>query len=232
MVAGEASGDLLAGLLLRRPAGALAGARAPTASAGRRWRRRASSAWWPHDKLAVRGYVEVLRHYREILGIRNALAARLLAEPPDAFIGVDAPDFNLGLEAQLKARGIKTVHFVSPSIWAWRGRRIEQDRRARPTDAVHVPVRAGDLRAAAASPRRYVGHPLADAIPLEPPRAAARAALGLPTTRRSSRCCPAAGARRSQYIAPRLRRRRGAACGAQRPRLRFVAAGRAGPARA
>jgi lipid-A-disaccharide synthase len=87
-------------------------------------------AWWPHDKLAVRGYVEVLSHYREIAGIRNQLADRLLLERPDVFIGVDAPDFNLDLEKRLKAQGIKTVHFVSPSIWAWRGKRIEKIRDA------------------------------------------------------------------------------------------------------
>src|SRR5215216_2532462 len=106
MVAGEASGDLLAGLLL----GGLT-ARWPHLKTfgigGPKMARHGFEAWWPHDRLAVRGYVEVLKHYREIAGIRDRLAARLLREPPDAFIGVDAPDFNLGLEARLKARGIK-----------------------------------------------------------------------------------------------------------------------------
>ena len=102
MVAGEASGDLLAGVAARQPAGALAAAASPRASAGRAWPSTASSAWWPHDKLAVRGYVEVLGHFREILGIRNQLAERLLADKPDAFIGVDAPDFNLDLEVKLQ----------------------------------------------------------------------------------------------------------------------------------
>src|SRR5690606_40860676 len=87
-------------------------------------------AWWPHEKLAVRGYVEVLRHYREIVGIRRQLAARLIETRPDAFIGVDAPDFNLALEAQLKASGVKAIHFVSPSVWAWRGGRITKMREA------------------------------------------------------------------------------------------------------
>src|SRR3954471_15461432 len=125
MVAGEASGDLLAGMLLqglrrRWPALRADGIGGPKMAA------QGFEAWWPHDKLAVRGYVEVLRHYREISGIREQLAQRLLREPPGACIGVDAPDFNLGLETRLKQRGIKSIHFVSPSIWAWRGGRIEK----------------------------------------------------------------------------------------------------------
>ncbi|RZL10327.1 MAG: lipid-A-disaccharide synthase [Rubrivivax sp.] len=125
MVAGEASGDLLAGLLLggltqRWPGLQSMGIGGPRMAA------QGFDAWWPHHKLAVRGYVEVLRHYREIVGIRRQLAERLLADRPSLFIGVDAPDFNLGLEATLKSAGIKSVHFVSPSIWAWRGKRIEK----------------------------------------------------------------------------------------------------------
>ena len=113
MVAGEASGDLLAGLLLtglraRWPDLQTAGIGGP------RMAEQGFEAWWPHDKLAVRGYVEVLRHYREISGIRDALAARLLRQPPTVFVGVDAPDFNLGLDLRLKQAGIKTVHFVCP----------------------------------------------------------------------------------------------------------------------
>ena len=129
MVAGEASGDLLAGLLMsglnaRWPALKAYGIGGPKMAA------QGFEAWWPHDKLAVRGYVEVLSHYREIAAIRHQLAERLLADKPDMFIGVDAPDFNLDLEARLKAQGIKTIHFVSPSIWAWRGKRIEKIRNA------------------------------------------------------------------------------------------------------
>ena len=125
MVAGETSGDLLAGLLIdgmksRWPA------LKPVGIGGPQMAKSGFDAWWPSDKLAVRGYVEVLRHYREIVGIRQQLKARLLASPPDLFIGVDAPDFNLDLEASFKAKGIKTVHFVSPSIWAWRADRVEK----------------------------------------------------------------------------------------------------------
>ncbi|MEO7642176.1 MAG: lipid-A-disaccharide synthase, partial [Ramlibacter sp.] len=110
MVAGEASGDLLAGVVLdglrsRWPALTAQGIGGPQMAA------RGFQAWWPSDKLAVSGYVEVLRHYRELLGIRNQLRERLLADRPHAFIGVDAPDFNLDLEADLKAQGVRTVHF-------------------------------------------------------------------------------------------------------------------------
>ena len=114
MVAGEASGDLLAGLLL----GGLK-ARWPDLDArgigGPQMAAQGFDAWWPSDRLAVRGYVEVLRHYRGIAAIRKALSARLQADPPAVFIGVDAPDFNLGLEAWLRDAGIRTVHFVCPS---------------------------------------------------------------------------------------------------------------------
>ncbi|MEP6790266.1 MAG: lipid-A-disaccharide synthase, partial [Ramlibacter sp.] len=125
MVAGEASGDLLAGLVLdgmkaRWPALSAQGIGGPQMAA------RGFEAWWPSSKLAVSGYVEVLRHYPELAGIRNQLKARLLADKPTAFIGVDAPDFNLDLEAALKAQGVRTVHFICPSIWAWRPERVEK----------------------------------------------------------------------------------------------------------
>jgi lipid-A-disaccharide synthase len=219
MVAGEASGDLLAGLLLgglrqRWPDLQAAGIGGPRMAA------QGFEAWWPHDKLAVRGYVEVLRHYREISGIRKALAARLLAVPPAAFIGVDAPDFNLGLEARLKAAGIKTVHFVCPSIWAWRGGRAAKMAASCDHVLCLFPFEPELLRAQGVA-ATYVGHPLADAIPLEPPRAASRAALGLRDGDAVVAVLP--GSRRSEIetIAPafmqavaRLHR--------QRPELRFV----------
>jgi len=120
MVAGETSGDLLAGLLID-------GMQAhwpdlqTCGIGGPQMQRRGFDAWWPSEKLAVHGYsMEVLRRLRELLGIRKQLRERLLKDSPDVFIGVDAPDFNLGLEADLRAAGIKTVHFVCPSIWAWR----------------------------------------------------------------------------------------------------------------
>jgi len=219
MVAGEASGDLLAGLLLgglkaRWPALRTQGIGGP------RMAEHGFEAWWPHDKLAVRGYVEVLRHYREISGIRDALAERLLHDPPAAFIGVDAPDFNLGLETRLKGAGIKTVHFVCPSIWAWRGGRAKKMAASCDHVLCLFPFEPALLHAHGVA-ATFVGHPLADAIPLVPPRAASRAALGLADDAQVVAVLP--GSRRSeiQYIAPaflqavkRLHR--------QRPGLRFV----------
>ena len=223
MVAGEASGDLLAGLLLgglraRWPALQAAGIGGPKMAA------QGFEAWWPHDKLAVRGYVEVLSHYREIAGIRQQLGDRLLAAAPneraDAFIGVDAPDFNLDLEARLKAQGMKTIHFVSPSIWAWRGKRIEKIRKATDLVLCLFPFEPA-IYEKAGIPAAYVGHPLADTIPMEVPRSEARRALGLADDDEVVAILP--GSRRSevQYIAPRLL---GAAAEMQRrrPNLRFV----------
>lgn len=178
LVAGEASGDLLAGLLL----GGLR-ARWPELQAGGiggpRMAEQGFEAWWPSDKLAVRGYVEVLRHYRELVRIRRQLGDRVLAERPDAFVGVDAPDFNLDLEGRLKAAGVRAVHFVSPSIWAWRGDRIHKIKRCVDHVLCIFPFEPA-IYAAAGIPATYVGHPLADTIPMTPDRVAARRALGLP----------------------------------------------------
>lgn len=180
MVAGETSGDLLASLLLdglksRWPALTCSGI------GGAQMVSRGFQAWWPSDKLAVRGYVEVLQHYREILGIREQLKKRLLNEAgqrPDVFIGVDAPDFNLDLEAALKSQGIKTVHFVSPSVWAWRADRMDEIRRSVDHVLCIFPFEPA-LLAAHGIAATYVGHPLASVIPMQPDRPAARRKLGL-----------------------------------------------------
>jgi len=178
MVAGETSGDLLAALLLdglreRWPSLSAAGIGGPQMAS------RGFQAWWPHHKLSVHGYGwEVLRRYREIVGIREQLKVRLLRERSDLFIGVDAPDFNLDLEAALKAKGIKTVHFVSPSVWAWRPERIEKIRRSVDHVLCIFPFEPA-LLAQHGIAATYVGHPLANVIPIEPDRAAARRALGL-----------------------------------------------------
>ena len=132
MVAGEASGDLLAGLLLGGLRAALAGPARPSASAGRSMAAQGFEAWWPHDKLAVRGYVEVLRHYREIAGIRNAAGRAPAADRPDVFIGVDAPDFNLGLEAQLQGRGHQDGPLRQP-VDLGLARRARREDRAQPS---------------------------------------------------------------------------------------------------
>ena len=178
MVAGEASGDLLAGLLLegithRWPDLKTDGIGGP------QMQRLGFEPWWPHEKLAVRGYIEVLRHYREIAGIRYQLRDRLLAKPPDCFIGVDAPDFNLGLEESLRERGIRTVHFVCPSIWAWRPQRVHKIKRAADHVLCLFPFEP-DILAREGIPATYVGHPLANVIPKQADQAGARAQLGIP----------------------------------------------------
>ena len=198
MVAGEASGDLLGSLLL----GGLQ-QRWPTVEAfgigGPQLQRKGFQAWWPSDKLAVRGYVEVLRQYREIVGIRKQLLERLLADPPDVFIGIDAPDFNLELETQLKARGVKTVHFVSPSIWAWRPERIEKIRAAVDHVLCIFPFEK-PLYDKAGIAATYVGHPLASVIPMQSDRAAARLALGLNPNDTVVAVLPGSRASEVQYL--------------------------------
>ena len=202
MVAGETSGDLLAGLLLdglktRWPELQSFGI------GGSQMAKRGFDAWWPSDKLAVRGYVEVLRHYREIVGIREQLKTRLLANSPDIFIGVDAPDFNLDLEAALKAKGIKTVHFVSPSIWAWRADRVEKIRRSVDHVLCIFPFEVA-LLAQHGIAATYVGHPLANVIPMQPDRSAARAKLGLNELDTVVAILPGSRQSEIQYLAKRF----------------------------
>lgn len=177
MVAGEASGDLLASLLLKGARQKWPGMHA-VGIGGPRMIEQGFESWWPQSKLAVRGYVEVLRHLREILQIRKALAQRLTVERPNVFVGVDAPDFNLGLEAMLRAQGIKTVHFVGPSIWAWRPERIEKVRASADHVLCIFPFEPPIYEKAGIA-ATYVGHPLAAVIPLAPDRAAAKARLGI-----------------------------------------------------
>jgi lipid-A-disaccharide synthase len=177
LVAGEPSGDLLAGLLLdglqaRWPAMKSIGIGGPQMLA------RGFESWWPQEKLAVRGYVEVLRHYAEIAGIRRQLRVRLLLERPELFIGVDAPDFNLDLEAALRAGGMKTAHFVCPSIWAWRPERVQKLRTAADHVLCIFPFEPA-LLAEHGIEASYVGHPIANVIPMTPDQAGARASLGL-----------------------------------------------------
>jgi lipid-A-disaccharide synthase len=177
MVAGETSGDLLAARLLSglRP-------RVPDVSlhgiGGPEMARYGFRSDWPMEKLAVRGLFEVLAHYREIKAIQTTLRDRLLAEKPAVFIGVDAPDFNLGLERQLRDAGIPTVHFIGPSIWAWRGGRIKDIARSVSHMLVIFPFEE-EIYNRAGIPATYVGHPLAQVIPTEPDVQAARLSLGI-----------------------------------------------------
>jgi lipid-A-disaccharide synthase len=178
IVAGEASGDLLGSHLMAalkevRPELQFVGIGGPKMqSVG-------MEILFPMEKLAVRGYVEVLRHYFEILGIRRKLCAYFRANPPDIFIGIDAPDFNLGLELALKQQGIPTIHYVSPSIWAWRGERIHKIKRA-VTRILALFPHEPELYRQAGVPVDYVGHPLADMLPEQPKRAEMRETMRIP----------------------------------------------------
>lgn len=202
MVAGETSGDLLAGLLLDGLKARWSSLQA-VGIGGTQMAQRGFDAWWSSDKLAVRGYVEVLRHYREIIGIREQLKTRLLQQRPDVFIGVDAPDFNLDLERDLKAAGIKTVHFVSPSVWAWRPERIEKIRRSVDHVLCIFPFELELLKQHGIG-ATYVGHPLANVIPMTPDRAAARQALGLAAEDRVVAILPGSRKSEIQYLAARF----------------------------
>ncbi len=178
MVAGEASGDLLAGLLLGAMHQRWSDLHA-SGIGGPRMAAQGFQAWWPHHKLSVHGFGwDVLLRYREIVGIRKQLLARLSRDKPDLFIGVDAPDFNLQLEENLRRQGVKTVHFVCPSVWAWRPERLEVIRRSVDHVLCIFPFEPA-LLAQHGIAATYVGHPLAQVIPLQPDRAAARQSLRL-----------------------------------------------------
>jgi lipid-A-disaccharide synthase len=176
-VAGEASGDLLAAGVVEQLHVRLPGVRC-VGVGGDRMIAAGFEAWAHVRELSVRGYVEVLRHLPRLIALRQSLRRRLLETPPAVFVGVDAPDFNLGLEESLRERGIRVVHYVSPSIWAWRAERIHQIRRAVDRMLLVFPFEQR-IYDEAGIPATYVGHPLASMIPMIPDAAAARARLGL-----------------------------------------------------
>lgn len=178
MVAGEASGDMLAALLLQAVQQRWSGVSA-FGIGGPRMAEQGFEAWWPHHKLAVHGLGwDVLVRYREIVGIRKQLFARLEKNPPSLFMGVDAPDFNLALEAKLRVFGVKTMHFVCPSVWAWRPERLLTMRRSVDHVLCLFPFEPA-LLAQHGIDATYVGHPLAQVIPMQVDRQAARQQLGL-----------------------------------------------------
>jgi lipid-A-disaccharide synthase len=168
MVAGEASGDLLASQLMLAIKELMPNVRF-IGIGGSKMQAAGMQILYPMEKLSVMGYLEVLRHYREIAGIRRSLRKHLIANPPDLFIGIDAPDFNFDLELALKQHGIPTVHYVSPSIWAWRGERIHKIKRAVSHMLALFPFEV-PLYEKAGVPATYVGHPLADILPEKPNR--------------------------------------------------------------
>ena len=202
MVAAEASGDLLAAHLIgalkaRRPELGFFGIGGPRMLA------QGFDTEVPMERLGVRGYVEVIRHYREISGIRRRLAARLLTERPAAFIGVDSSDFNLDLERKLKDAGIPAIQYVSPSIWAWRGWRLRRIARSVTHILALFPFEPA-LYEKVGVPVTYVGHPLADLIPENPDKGKARTDLRIPAGKRVLAFLP--GSRRSElhYMADLL----------------------------
>ncbi len=194
VVAGEASGDflgahLIAALRERVPGLKFVGIGGPKMEA------EGLDPWFPMEKLAVRGYVEVLRHFLEIHAIRRKLRRRLLAARPRLFIGIDAPDFNLALERKLKRAGIPAVHYVSPSLWAWRGGRMSAIAASVDKILVLFPFEEPLYRAAGV-PVAYVGHPLADLTSDEDGSAAAREQLRLSAAQKVIALLP--GSRQSE----------------------------------
>ncbi|QDQ25226.1 lipid-A-disaccharide synthase [Chitinimonas arctica] len=178
IVAGEASGDQLGASLIeaikrRVPNARFAGI------AGPRMQSAGAKSLFAMEKLAVRGYLEVIKHLRELLGIRAELRRACLAEKPDLFIGIDAPDFNLGLERKLKDGGITTIHYCSPSIWAWRGERIHKIKAATDEVLCLFPFEK-PLYDEVGAKATYVGHPMADEMPLVMAKETVRETLGLP----------------------------------------------------
>jgi len=180
IAAGESSGDALgAGLIdaIRARLGDTAAVEF-VGIAGPKMRAAGCEAWFRSEELSVMGLAEVLRHLPRLLKIRRDFAARLLAEPPAVFCGIDSPDFNLPLAGRLKAAGIRTIQYVSPQVWAWRQSRVESIARSVDEVLCVLPFET-DFYAEHGVRARFVGHPLADEIPLEVDRAAARRTLGL-----------------------------------------------------
>lgn len=219
IVAGEASGDLLGAGLIQAVHARLPQVRFE-GIAGPRMAAAGCEVLCPAERLAVMGLVEVLGRYLELAGVRRQLAARWIADPPDVFIGIDAPDFNLGLERRLKDHGIATVHYVSPSVWAWRQYRLRKIARSTDLMLTLFPFESA-FYTAHNVPVRFVGHPLADVIPLEINQATARRALDLPANGEMIALLPGSritevGALAATFLAT------AAHCFAQRPGLRFL----------
>lgn len=181
MVAGEASGDQLGAGLIHALREQLSGTRELVVEGigGPEMQAAGCRSLYPMEALSVMGLVEVLRHLPGLLRLRRRLGRQLLAEPPDVFVGIDAPDFNLGLARRLRRSGVRTVHYVSPSVWAWRGYRVRNIARSVDRMLTLFPFEAEFYRRHSV-PVSFVGHPLAERIPILPDPLAARQLLGLP----------------------------------------------------
>ena len=200
LVAAEPSGDRLGAGLMK----ALAGLRPEVrfeGIGGAGMLKAGLRSLAPMERLSVMGLVEVLGRLPELLALRRRLVRRWLDDPPDLFIGIDAPDFNLGLESALRARGIPTLHYVSPTVWAWREKRVKKLRRAADLVLCIFPFEP-DFLAQHGVQGRFVGHPLAADYPLEPDRAAARAELALPSDTKVLALLPGSRLGEIERIAP------------------------------
>lgn len=200
MVAGEASGDLLASRLLSGLTPRIQDAYIHGIG-GHHMEAMGFHSDYPMDKLTVRGLFEIIPKYRELKGIQNTLRDQLIAENPAAFIGVDYPGFNLGLEEQLKAAGIPTIHYIGPQIWAWRGWRIKKIIRAVSHILVIFPFEQ-EIYEKAGVPVTYVGHPLAEVIPMQPDMALARTQLNLSQHHRVIAVLPGSRMGELKYMTP------------------------------
>lgn len=225
MVAGEPSGDRLGAGLIR----ALRAQRADLCVegiGGPQMIEAGCQALYPMERLAVMGIVEVIGRYRELRAMRNRLAEHLLASRPEVFVGIDAPEFNLDLEERLRSAGIRTVHYVSPQVWAWRAGRIRKIARAVDWMLVLFPFEEDYYRAQRVSVR-FVGHPLADAIEPRADKRSLRMALGIPTDEIIVALLPGSRSNELRYhLAPFFKAAR-LLCSA-RPGMRFVVAAASG----
>ncbi len=202
MVAGEVSGDMLASSVLRELR-QIEPDLATYGIGGENMRATGFDSWWDSKTLAVRGFVEVLSVYPKLAGIRRDFASRVLADPPKLFMGVDAPDFNLELARRLRAQKVRTAHFISPSIWAWRGGRIDRIREAVDHMLVIFPFEEQIYRKAKI-PATFVGHPLADEIPLSVSKSDAKEKLGIPKSTRVVAVLPGSRLSEAAHNGPRF----------------------------
>ena len=198
IVAGEASGDLLGASLIaaikqRYPDSIFEGIAGPAMI------EQGANSLFPMDRLSVMGIVEVLGRYRELYGTRQKLAEHFKSNPPDVFIGIDAPDFNLGLEQRLHDAGVKTVHYVSPSVWAWRQGRVKKIYKSTDLMLTLFPFEA-EFYKKHHVPVSFVGHPLADIIPLQSDKKSARENLSIPLESKVLALLPGSRSNELQYL--------------------------------